>query len=130
VTTPFWCLLIVAILPYLLAGFGAQLRAKQLGTLDNHHPRVQAQELRGPAARAYAAQQNAWEALSLFGVAVVLAHLSGADPDKSAAASILFLVARVLHPAAYIGDVPTLRSGIFLIGLGSCIWLFALSILA
>ena len=42
-TTPFWCLLIVAILPYLPAGFAAQLRAQHLRTLDNHHPSAQAQ---------------------------------------------------------------------------------------
>jgi uncharacterized MAPEG superfamily protein len=130
VTTPFWCLIIVTLMPYVLAGIGGYLRVQQLGTLDSHHPRVQAQELRGPAARALAAQQNNWEAVSVFGFAVVLAHLTGADPDKSATASIAFVVARVLHAAAYIGDLPTARSVIFLIGLGCCVWLFALSALA
>ena len=129
-TTPFWCLLIVTLLPYVLAGIGGYLRVKQLGALDNHHPRVQAQELRGPAARALAAQQNGWEAVSIFGVAVLVAHLVGADPGKSATASIVFVVARLLHAAAYIGDVPNARSGVFLVGLGCCIWLFALAALA
>lgn len=55
-TTPLWCLLAVAVFPYVLAGLGGYLRVQQLGSLDANHPRVQALELRDVAARAYAAQ--------------------------------------------------------------------------
>jgi uncharacterized MAPEG superfamily protein len=129
-TTPFWCLLAVAAIPYLLAGIGAYLRVQQLGSLDANHPRLQALELRGAAARAYASQQNAWEALALFGAAVMVAHLAGADPGQSALASILFVVARSLHPVMYIGDLAPLRTLVFVVGLGCCLWLFGLAILA
>ena len=50
-TTPFWCLLIAAVLPYVLAIVGAKFRIDQLGTLDNNHPRVQANQLRDVAAQ-------------------------------------------------------------------------------
>ncbi len=129
-TTPFWCLLIVAALPYVLAGVGGILRVRQLGALDNHHPRVQALELRGVAARAYASQQNAWEALALFGAAVIVAHLAGADPGPSATASVAFVGTRMLHPVLYITDRASLRTGVFIVGLGCCLWLFALAALA
>lgn len=129
-TTPFWCLIVVAALPYVLAGVGGYLKVKQLGGLDNHHPRIQNAELRGAAARAWAAQLNAWEALALFATAVLMAHLAGARPAASATAAIIFVVARVLHPIFYIGDIPALRTGIFLVGLGASIWLFALAALA
>jgi len=130
VTTPFWCLLIVAVIPYVLAGIGGYLRTVQLGSLDARHPRVQALELRGPAARAYASQQNAWEALAFFGTAVILAHFAGADPGQSATAAMVYVVTRVLHPVLYIADQPILRTGVFVVGLGCCIWLFRLAVVA
>ena len=129
-TTPFWCLLVAAAMPYVLAGIGGYLRVQQLGSLDANHPRVQALELRGSAARAYASQQNAWEALAVFGAAVFMAHLAGADAGKSAIASIIFVVARLLHPMMYIANLAPLRSAVFVAGLGSCLWLFGLAVLA
>ena len=126
-TTPVWCLLVVAVTPYVLAGIGGYLRVQQLGAVDVHHPRVQALELRGAAARAYASQQNAWEALALFATAVIVAHLTGADPGQSAIASIAFVVTRLLHPVLYITDRAPLRTGVFVVGLGCCAWLFVLA---
>lgn len=126
-TTPFWCLLIVAVLPYVLAGVGGYLRVQQLGSLDNHHPRLQAQELRGVAARAYASQQNAWEALALFGVAVLVAHLSGVDPAQTAIPATAYVATRLLHPILYIGDLAPIRTLVFVAGLGCCVWIFVLA---
>lgn len=126
-TTPLWCLVLAAIAPIVLAGIGARLRIKQLGKLDNNHPRVQALELRGPAARAYAAQQNAWEALAIFSAAVFSAHLAGAAPGASAAAAIVFVGARVLHPFFYIRDLPGPRTVTFLTGLVCSLTLFGLA---
>lgn len=129
-TTPFWCLLIAVVIPYLLAGVGAYLRVQQLGSLDANHPRVQALELRGAAARAYAAQLNAWEALAVFGAAVFMAHFLGADAGQSATASLIFVGARVLHPVMYIADLAILRTVAFAAGFLSCLWLFWLGISA
>ena len=61
-TTPFWCLLIVIAIPYLLAGLGGYLRYRQFGAIDNKYPRSQMAQAEGAAARAIAAQGNAWEA--------------------------------------------------------------------
>jgi uncharacterized MAPEG superfamily protein len=126
-TVPFWCLLIAVVLPYLLAFTGAAYRRRELGSMDNRHPRQQAMQLTGAGARCYAAQQNAWEALAVFTAAVAVAHLAGADAGKSAIAASVFIVARVLHAVFYIGDQDKLRSLSFMVGLGCCIWLFVLA---
>ena len=76
-TTPLTCLLLLAAIPYLLAAVGGYFRVRQLGALDNNHPRIQATRLEGIAARAWGAQQNAWEALALFGTVAIVAHLRG-----------------------------------------------------
>lgn len=126
-TTPFWCLLVVVLLPYVLTGVSGYYRGKQFGTVDNNQPRRQAAQLEGAGARAWAAQSNAWEALGVFAPAVFVAHLAGADPGSSAAASLVFVLARIAHPIAYIADVAPVRSLSFLVGLGSCLWLFGLA---
>ena len=129
-TVPFWCLLIAVVLPYVISGGGAVLRKKQLGTLDNEEPRTQAMELRGEAARAYAAQHNAWEALSVFAAAVLVNHFAGGAPGLSATAAIVWVVARLLHPIMYVRNLATLRSLCFLVGLLSSLGLFGLAIAA
>ena len=43
----------------------------------------------GEGARVQAAQQNAWEALPVFAAAVFVAHLAGADPERSSVAALL-----------------------------------------
>ena len=115
-TTPFWCLFIVAVIPYLLAGTAGYFKLKQLGELDNKHPRAQATQLEGAGARAYAAQMNSWEALAVFGAAVFVNHLKGGDPGTAALLAQGFVATRVLHPIFYIANMDKLRSGIFVVG--------------
>jgi uncharacterized MAPEG superfamily protein len=126
-TTPFWCVLVAILLPYVLTGVAAYFKQQQFGTIDNRQPRDQAAALEGAGARAYAAQQNAWEALQVFGLSVVVAHLAGADPGASATASIVFIVARVLHGVCYVAGLASLRSLSFLVATGCCLWLFWLA---
>ncbi len=129
-TTPFWCLLAAILLPYVLAGVGGYFRMRQFGRIDNKHPRQQAAALEGAGARAYAAQQNAWEALAVFAPSVLVAHVAGADPDRSAIAALAFLAARVVHPVAYLANVDALRSLSFLVGFLACLYLFRLAAVA
>ncbi len=126
-TTPFWCLLFAVLIPYVLAGTVGYFKSAQLGSIDNHDPRAQSAQLRGPGARAVAAQANAWEALPVFASAVFVAHLAGADAAGSAAAALLFVAMRIAHAACYLADLATARSVVFLIGFGSCLWLFVLA---
>ena len=129
-TIPFWCLLVAIVLPYVLTGVAAYFRNKQFGSIDNNHPRAQAAALKGAGARAWAAQQNAWEALVVFGLAVIVAHLAGADAGKSSLASVIFVSSRVLHAVFYISNVAPLRSLMFVVGTACCLWLFRLAAVA
>ena len=126
-TTPFWCLLIALLIPIALAMTGGYFRIRQFGAIDNKNPRLQATKLEGAGARAYAAQQNAWEAFAMFTAAVAVAHMAGADPGRSATAAQLFIGARVLHAILYIANIDWARSLIFFVAFGSCIWLFVLA---
>lgn len=118
-TIPFWCVLAVLVLNYLLAVTGGVLRIVQLGRLDNHYPRDQALLLKGIGARVWAAQSNGWEALAGLTAAVAVAHLAGADADASALAALVFVAARIAHALCYLSNLATLRTVVFLIGLGA-----------
>ena len=126
-TIPFWSLLVTALMPIVLAWVSGYFRQKQLGVIDNKQPRAQNVLLKGAGARAVAAQQNAWEALAIFTVAVFVAHLAGADAAKAALAAEIFVVARFFHAVFYIADKDVLRSLAFAVGLGCSIWLFVMA---
>ena len=126
-TTPFWCLLVAVLMPYILAGTTVYFKSKQFGEIDVNNPREQSAGLTGHGSRANAAQQNAWEALAVFATAVFVAHFAGAAPGASATAALVFVAARILHPIFYIADNQPLRTASFAVGFGSCMWLFYLA---
>lgn len=126
-TIPFWSILFAILMPTFLALVSEYMRFKQFEKYDNAHPREQSASLTGGGARAWAAQQNAWEALMMFAPAVFIAHIAGADAQQSAYAAITFCMARVLHAAFYLFDLSTLRSLSYMVALGSCLWLFWLA---
>ncbi|MBF2054830.1 MAG: MAPEG family protein [Candidatus Sericytochromatia bacterium] len=127
-TIPFWCVLAACVLPYIISGVGAYYRLKLPGGVDNKNPRQQAARLEGTGARAYAAQQNAWEALPIFIAAVCVAHLAGVPPEKATAPALVFIGARVGHLVAYLADQDKLRSLCWALGFGCCMALFGLAI--
>lgn len=129
-TTPLWCLIFVALMPYALAGIGTWLRGRELGFVDNNNPREQWKSVRGPGMRIYAAQANAWEALGFFTVGVVVAHLAGAAPGASSIAALVFVASRILHALFYATNAATLRSVAFMVGFFSVLTLFGLAIAA
>ena len=120
----------LALIPYLLAAAGGYMRRRHFGKLDNRHPRLQSAQLEGVGARVWAAQLNAWEALALFTATAFVAHVAGADPQKCAIASLVFLGMRIAHPICYIADLSTLRSTVSTIGLVCCAYMFALAVVA
>lgn len=126
-TTPFRCLSILLLLPYVLAGLGSYYRIRQFGVQDNQHPRARAAGLEGLGARVWAAQQNGWEAVAVFAPAAIVAHVAWADPGASARAALVVTGARLLYPACYIADLTILRSLIFAVGPGCCVRLFVLA---
>jgi uncharacterized MAPEG superfamily protein len=126
-TVPFWCLLIACFLPYVWGFVSIPERQKQLGSVDNKHPRAQQALLTGLGARAVAAHKNAFEAIAVFAPAVLVAHLAGADAIWSARWAELFIAARVLHGVLYLADLDLLRSLSFGVAMACDVGLFVLA---
>lgn len=126
-TVPFWCVLFVLVVPFVLSLVNDIMRLREFGRYENNYPREQSASLSGVGARIWAAQQNAWEALAMFAPSVIIADLAGADALLSTYAALLFCVARVLHALFYALNWSTLRSSIYFVALGSCFWLFWLA---
>ena len=125
-TTPLWCLAIVAFLPYVLSFSGAYFKMQQFGAIDNKHPRLQAAKLEGVGARALGAQMNAWEALGFFTAVQVVLHLANPEAARGSTAanlSLVFLGTRILHPILYLANIDAARSAVFLVGLVCGAWL-------
>jgi uncharacterized MAPEG superfamily protein len=128
VTVPFWCLIIVLFVPYVLAAMGGYFRKQAFGSADNNNPRLQAAQLEGAGARCMAAQSNAWEATAVFTASVMICHLAGAGTGAAAAnAAMLFVAARLAHAVFYIADQATLRSLSFVLGVACCVRLLYLA---
>lgn len=123
-TTPFWCLFIALLLPYVLTSVAGYFKVQQFGSVDNKHPRLQSRSLEGAGARAVAAQENLWEAIAVFTAAVLVNHQISDDPRTSGLLAIAWLVFRVLHAGFYIADVDKGRSAAFLGALACAVALF------
>ena len=105
--TAYWCILIAALLPYVLAiiaktsapGFNNRNPRAWLARQDDY--RVQ---------RANAAHLNAFEAFAPFAAAVLMAQLAGIDHGRIALLALVFLGMRIAHGVFYVADMQLLRS--------------------
>lgn len=115
-----WCLLLAALLPIGCTGIAKW----GFEGFDNRRPREWLARQEGWRARANAAQQNSWEAFAIFTAAVLTAELVGAPQGSVDALALLFIAARLAYIAAYLADRASLRSLVWLIGLGASLALF------
>jgi uncharacterized MAPEG superfamily protein len=120
-------LVLVAFIPYILAGLGGYARARQLGHMDNNDPRKQALELSGAGARIVAAQANAWEALAIYSVVIILNSAAGTAWALLSTPALIFALARILHAVCYAANWATLRSIVFVVGLGCCAYMMSMA---
>ncbi len=104
-TIAIWCILIAAVLPYVAFNF--------VKGLDPNEPRVGAGALTGQTARAYGAQLNGFETFPLFAAAVIVAHMVGGPSRIVDILSVLYVLLRLGHMAAYIAGRQPLRSAAF-----------------
>lgn len=120
--TAYWCVLIVAVLPYLWVAV-----AKTSGErYNNKDPRGwQARQQNPRSIRANAAQLNSYEAFAPFAAGVVMAQLAGVAHDRIAWLAVAFLVFRVLHGVLYLANQHWLRSLIWTGGLVCVVALLA-----
>lgn len=123
-------LLILSVLPLVCAWTAGYYRQKQFGSVDNKEPRLQSLQLTGAGARAVAAQSNTWEALGVYSAAILAIFISGVDLQSIFTPVVVFVALRIAYIPAYIADMDKLRSLIFLVGFGICMYLFYLSLTA
>lgn len=126
-TIAFWCVFVACLLPIVIAWVCGWYRYRQLGRIDNRHPRQQCAALEGPGARSVAAQQNSWEALAVFAAAVLVAYAAGVDQHKADIAALVFIAARLLYPIFYIANLDMLRSLSFMVGFIASLSLFVMA---
>ncbi|MBP5973767.1 MAPEG family protein [Brasilonema sp. CT11] len=102
-------------LPFLVVAYARVRVGYDLST-----PRAMFDKLPPYAQRATWAHQNSYEAFMIFSAAALMAYVTGVFSPLAVAATIAFLVARLLYSIFYILNIPVLRSLMFGIGsLGS-----------
>ena len=116
-TIAFWCVLIAALLPYVVFGPAA-------AKLDIKLPRKLIGDLEGTAARAYGAHLNHFEAFPFFAAAVIMAHVVSGPTALVNWLAVAFIVVRLFYTAMYLTDRQPLRSGSFFLGLFITIAIF------
>ena len=117
-----WTLLLAVLMPIVCAG----VAKAGPGRYDNRNPRDWQAKQQGYRARAYAAQQNSWEALAVYVAALVAAFIGNVPLETLGLISAIFAVSRVAYLACYLADLVTLRSLVWLVGFGSCICLIVM----
>lgn len=122
-TIAYWCVLAVILMPFLWA----IIAKRSAPRFDNHQPRAWLGKLEGRGARANWAQQNTFEAMPGFIAAVIIAHLAHAPQHLVDVIAINFVVLRLLYGYLYIVDQATLRSVVWMLGLGCVVALFVIS---
>ena len=122
------CLLIATFMPMICAWISGYYRHKQLGVVDNKHPRIQVNKLEGIGHRAYAAQQNSWEALAVFSAALLALHMSGIALASVATTCVVFVLLRAVYIACYLANKDLLRSTFFIGAFGVCLYFFYLAL--
>lgn len=119
-TTALWCLAVASVLPILCAGIAKW----GFRGFDNRHPREWLARQEGWRARANAAQQNSWESFAIFAAAVLAAHVAGGSQPRIDTTALAFIACRVVYIWCYVADFATLRSLVWLVGLGLSLSLF------
>ncbi len=115
---------ILAYAPFLVVAWG-----RLQNGYDQSAPRAMFDKLPAYARRATWAHQNSFEALTIYGLAALMAYATGVESNWAKIAAIAFIIARSLYSVFYIANIPLLRSAMFAIGSLSGWTLFALSIL-
>ena len=84
---------------------------------DQSAPRAMFDKLPAYAKRATWAHQNSFEALTIYGLAGLMAYATGVESNWAKIAAIAFIIARLLYSVYYIANIPLLRSLMFAIAI-------------
>lgn len=122
----FWCVFVAGLMPGLTALI-AKLGNPEIGRFDNNHPREWMARLDGRRARAVAAMQNGFEGFPLFAAAVIIAQFGGAEQACVNLLAMSYIGVRVLFTICYLQNWATLRSLVWLAGIGVILTLLCIT---
>jgi uncharacterized MAPEG superfamily protein len=128
-TLAYWCVLMAALLPFACAGvakWGMFTKPRKDGGFDNHNPRAWLAQQTDWRARANGAQANSFEALPFFLAAVIIAHQLGSAQTPLDLLCFLWLLLRIMFIITYVGDMPTIRSVLWLAAVLTNVWILFL----
>ncbi|MBL0121256.1 MAG: MAPEG family protein [Betaproteobacteria bacterium] len=120
-TIAYWCVLAAGLLPYLAITIAKWDKTYLRG---NAAPREWEAKLQGAQSRAHAAHLNGFEAFPLFAAGVLIAAACKAPQATVDGIAIGFIVARLAYIACYVGNLATLRSLVWMVGMGLSIALY------
>lgn len=126
IATAVWAMVVASLLPVVMA-----VTAKVFGGFglaDNAHPRDFLQQTTGASARANAAQQNSYETLPIFLAAVIAAMLLFVPQSIINILAWLYVIIRVGYCVAYITNLATFRSILWVLSMACPLMLFYLAI--
>ena len=126
IATAVWAMVVASLLPVVMA-----MTAKVFGGFglaDNAHPRDFLQQTTGASARANAAQQNSYETLPIFLAAVIAAMLLFVPQSIINIIAWLYVIIRVGYCVAYITNLATFRSILWVLSMACSLMLFYLAI--
>ncbi len=121
-----WAMVVASLLPVTLAMLSKVFGGFNLA--DNAHPREFLQQTTGASARANAAQQNSYETLPIFLVAVLTAMLFFVPQSIINTLAWLYVLIRIGYCVAYITNLPMFRSILWILSIICCVMLFYLAI--
>ncbi|MET0208899.1 MAG: MAPEG family protein [Burkholderiaceae bacterium] len=122
-----YCIIVAALLPIVCAGLAKSKgfgKRRRDGGFDNKEPRAWLGRQTGWQARANAAQANGFEALPLFIAGVLAAQQMQLDQSRIDLLAMSFIGLRVAFIALYLADLASLRSLVWVAGIGVSIALF------
>lgn len=121
-----WAMVVASLLPVTMAMIAKVFGGFNLS--DNAHPRDFLQNTTGMAARANAAQQNSYETLPVFLVAVLVAMLFFVPQSIINTLAWLYVLIRVGYCVAYVTNLAMFRSILWVLSIICCLMLFYLAI--
>ncbi|NMH59251.1 MAPEG family protein [Alteromonas ponticola] len=110
------CLFIATLMPILAKVPLAYAQNKQEGGYNNKEPRAQQASLTGFGARARAAHENCFEALTMFAPGLLACIATNTTGPLIVNLAITFVVARTVYLFAYWFNIHLLRSSAWLVG--------------
>lgn len=113
-TTAYWCILVVVLLPYFLSVASRSGAPRSDYVRD---PRGYSDALAGWRRRAHLAHLNAFEATPALLAGVLVAELAHAPKDHVDLLALAFVAMRIAHAALYLADRPMLRSHAWQLGI-------------